>query len=175
MIRLFLAFCLSIASPLAAQHTSHAHPAASATEFGQGGFAALAEIVALMRADPATDWTQADLGALRQHLQDMDALVTLVQAHEIPRSDGLVITIARNTPGADAAWWMVPAHAPVLAAETGWHSGVALEEDSLTWTTTDPDAADQIQGLGFFGLMAIGNHHPAHHMALATGRDPHGH
>jgi hypothetical protein len=66
---------------------------------------------------------------------------------------------------------MVPAHAPFLAAETGWDvttedfgDGVALLVDG---------DSDQIQGLGFFGLMAIGAHHQEHHLMMAKGAPPH--
>ena len=42
------------------------------TEPGQGAFAAIAETVALLQSDPATDWASTDIEALRQHLIDLD-------------------------------------------------------------------------------------------------------
>lgn len=141
------------------------------SEAGQGGFGALAEIVAMLRADPQTDWTRVDIAALVAHLRDMDALMTEASAEVSDIPGGAVFRIGRDTPGADAAWRMVPAHGPVLAAETGWHSSVEDQGDSLVWTVTGAEA--EIRALGFLGLMAVGNHHPAHHMALALGIDPH--
>lgn len=32
-----------------------------------------------------------------------------------------------------------------------------------------------IRGLGFIGLMTVGMHHQAHHLALASGQNPHDH
>jgi hypothetical protein len=46
--------------------TSHAAP--QPTEPGQGAFAAIAEIIALLEADPNTDWSKVDITALREHL-----------------------------------------------------------------------------------------------------------
>ena len=79
-----------LASPLAAQTTAMpaghqhtegmVHPAAvRPTEAGQDAFAAMAEIVKLLDADPATDWSKVDLEALRRHLVDMN-VVTLKSA-----------------------------------------------------------------------------------------------
>ncbi|MFX5914869.1 hypothetical protein ABTE45_18800, partial [Acinetobacter baumannii] len=42
------------------------------TQPGQSAFAAILEIVALLEADPATDWSKVNIEALRQHLIDMD-------------------------------------------------------------------------------------------------------
>ena len=37
-------------------------------EAGESAFAAIQEIVALLNADPKTDWSKVDIDALRQHL-----------------------------------------------------------------------------------------------------------
>jgi len=66
---------------------------------------------------------------------------------------------------------MVPAHAPFLAAETGWDVVTEELEDGVA-LSVDGDAA-QIQGLGFFGLMTIGAHHQEHHLMMAKGAAPH--
>ncbi|MFW2545348.1 hypothetical protein ACN2XU_22200 [Primorskyibacter sp. 2E107] len=163
-----------------AQMDGHAHAGHmpglhedTATEGGQAAFAALAEIVARLAADPETDWDTVDIAALRRHLQDMDQLALLVEVNEAPVPGGLKMTVHRDSPGAEAAWRMVPAHAPVLTAETGWHSDVEVHETTIEWTVTSDMATAQVRGLGFFGLMATGNHHPAHHLAIARGRAPH--
>lgn len=163
-----------------AQMDGHAHAGhmpgmheAAATEGGQAAFAALAEIVALLAADPETDWDKVDIAALRRHLQDMDQLALRVEVDEAPVPGGLKMTVRRDSPGAEAAWRMVPAHATVLTAETGWHSSVEIDEAKIEWTVTSDMATAQVRALGFFGLMATGNHHPAHHLAIARGHAPH--
>lgn len=167
-----------IASAAPAQ-TTHDHAAMMAsaatlpTEPGQGAFAAIAEIVALLIADPETDWSRVDIAALRQHLVDMDNLVTSAEVTQENRPDGAVFHARLSGPGGAAVGRMVPAHAPVLAAETGWSSTAVTTGDDIVWTVTSPENADAIHALGFFGLMAIGNHHQAHHLALATGRMVH--
>jgi len=37
-------------------------------------FGAIQEIVRMLEADPATDWAKANIGALREHLIDMDEI-----------------------------------------------------------------------------------------------------
>jgi hypothetical protein len=41
--------------------------------------------------------------------------------------------------------------------------------EELVWRVTSDSNGAQIQALGFFGLMALGGHHPMHHMMLARG------
>ena len=78
----------------------------------------------------------------------------------------------RGTPRVlEAIRAMVPAHAPFLAAETGWDVVTEDLEDGVA-LSVDGDAA-QIQGLGFFGLMTIGAHHQEHHLMMAKGAGPH--
>lgn len=182
-------FLLS-AAPAMAQHAGHkpghkpgmthgapapAAPVLRSTEAGQGGFAALAEIVEILRADPATDWTAVDLPALVAHLRDMEALVTELEvtAEDVP--DGARFTIRADAPGATAAWRMVPAHEHMVTRETGWDTAVEDRGDALVWTVTDARDAAVIRGLGFFGLMATGAHHPVHHLSIARGGNPHAH
>ena len=58
-----------------AQLAACAKPASSAqlpTLPGQAAFGAIAEVVRILVADPATDWTQVNVEALRRHLIDMD-------------------------------------------------------------------------------------------------------
>lgn len=82
LLTLLTAGLLATAAP--AQNTHNhaammAQPSGTPTEPGQGAFAAIAEIVAILTADPATDWTRVDIAALRQHLVDMDTLVTFAE------------------------------------------------------------------------------------------------
>ena len=72
-----------------AAHGAHASPAPAAqtpaaqtmtpAEAGQGGFAAVAEVVRILSADPDTDWSAVRIDRLVAHLRDMEALVTVAQ------------------------------------------------------------------------------------------------
>lgn len=160
-----------------AQNAGHAHgaeaPAPHPTEPGQGAFAAIAEIVAILAADPATQWEKVDIAGLRDHLVDMDNLVTHTSVTERPIAGGLEISIDASTATGDAARRMVPAHSGILRAETGWQSEVREKGSTLVWSVTSANDAERIRALGFFGLMATGDHHRAHHLALARGTQPH--
>src|SRR5205085_996823 len=58
-----------------------------------------------------------------------------------------------------------------LAAETPEGARITVTARNRT----DARAIAQIRGLGFAGLVTEGNHHAAHHLALARGEpDPHG-
>lgn len=168
---------IAAATPVAAQmmhdHAGHAMPEAAALPKlpGDDTFGAIAEIVAMLRADPATDWTQVSIEALRQHLLDMDAVAKAPPPDSVEVEGGIEITIAGQDAGSAAARRMVPAHAPVLAEATGWTSQVEPAGDGLLWRVTGADAAAaaQIRALGFFGLLATGAHHQAHHLAMARG------
>jgi hypothetical protein len=181
---LALSLCLLAASGgVSAQSTDHTHVAgmdhgamhgaALPTEPGQGAFAAIAEIVAMLAADPATDWQAVNITVLRDHLVDMDRLVTHARVTSRNVPDGLEMTIAVQDRDDSAVLRMVPAHGPVLASETGWTSDVTDAGDTLIWTVTDPAATARIRALGFFGLMATGDHHRRHHLGIATGKQVH--
>jgi len=138
-------------------------------EPGQGAFAAIAEIVKILGNDPATDWSRVDIAALRDHLLDMDLLITDTKVVTTPIAGGLEMSVSAS----GASGRMVPAHGPVLAGETGWLSSQTQQGDTIKWRVTSPDDEAKIRALGFFGLMATGDHHRAHHLAIATGTSPH--
>ena len=143
------------------------------TEPGQGAFAAISEIVTILRADPATDWATVDITGLRNHLVDMDGLVSdsIITSRKVP--GGLEFSVDLGNPGNKAASRMVPAHAPFVHTETGWNSLVSKDGDTLIWVVTSNTDELQIRALGFFGLMATGDHHRAHHLAMARGNSAH--
>jgi hypothetical protein len=157
-----------------AMHTA-AHAAPRPTEPGQGAFAAIAEIVALLEADPNTDWSKVDVAALREHLVDMNELILNALAREEPMPGGLRITVTGEGRTLRAIRSMVPAHAAELAKIEGWQVEAAGRDSGagLSVTSADPQQEARIRGLGFFGLMATGAHHQAHHWAIATGQPVH--
>ncbi|MCF3596311.1 hypothetical protein LZG00_20190 [Rhodobacteraceae bacterium LMO-12] len=170
---ILLLLAIVMAAPVAAQHTHSAtgQDRGGPQETGQAAFAALAEIVAILQADPETDWERVDIDGLRRHLVDMDLLTQEAVIARTLRPEGARFEI-RGTPRVlEAIRAMVSAHAPFLAAETGWDVVTEDLEDGVA-LNVDGDAA-QIQGLGFFGLMTIGAHHQEHHLMMAKGAAPH--
>ncbi len=169
-----------VASPAMAQ-TAHNHSSAhtghleatTLSEPGQGAFAAISEIVSLLESSPSTDWSKVDLDGLRAHLIDMDMLMTHSVVETSPIESGLQMRISLTGEGGPAASRMVPAHAPVLAAETGWKSSVNQDGEVIVWTVTSKKNAQKIKALGFYGLMAVGDHHREHHLQMATGQNMH--
>jgi hypothetical protein len=157
-------------------HTA-APAAPKPTEPGQGAFAAIAEIVALLEEDPNTDWSKADIGALREHLVDMNELILNAVAREEPIPGGLRITVTGEGRTLRAIRNMVPGHAAELAKIEGWQVEAAGRNSGATFRVTSaaPQQEGRIRGLGFFGLMTAGAHHQAHHWAIATGQPVHQH
>ena len=86
MFRLALVIASMAGLPAAAQHThDHARHADNETqpvEVGQSAFAAMAEIVEMLRQNPDTDWASVDIPALQRHLVDMELLATQSVAEE---------------------------------------------------------------------------------------------
>lgn len=175
-----------LAGPVAAEgtmnHADHAmtHQAdgnssvqVAPVEPGQGAFAALAEIAFILRSDPQTDWTKVNLLALQNHLVDMSDLILRTDVTISPTEHGVIMTVDLSKDTNAAAGRIVPAHAPVLANETGWLSHADTDGSFLVWKVTDERDAAQIKALGFFGLMATGDHHRAHHLGLAKGASHH--
>lgn len=164
---------LPIASAAQHDHSHTANMPLVVQEPGQGAFAAIAEIVKLLGEDDTTDWRKVDIAGLRLHLVDMSELMMLSEVNVEQTDDGLRMTIDLDQPENAAAGRMVPAHAPVLAAETGWRSDVSRQGNVVTWDVTSISDFEKIKGLGFFGLMATGDHHRAHHISLARGNSMH--
>ena len=181
-----LAFSVLAARPLPAQehvHTpgmTHPAPAQLPTQGGQGAFAAIAEIVALLQADATTDWSKVNLERLRLHLVDMD-LVTLRSrvvatpatggAQFLVRGTGETIAAIKRMTGAHVTMVMNSGGPRVVRTELA--DGVRLLVTAAD--TSDAGAVARIRALGFIGLMVSGDHHPAHHMALARGDAMAGH
>lgn len=142
---------------------------------GQAIFGALSEIINDLRADPATDWERVNIAALRTHLLDMDALMTATHARMEPVEGGAVFFITGSPGGLAAAGRMVPPHIAMLNVEAGWDAVFIDGEGALRLRVTSamPGDAAQIRGLGFYGVMALGEHHGPHHMMMATGRAGH--
>ena len=142
---------------------------------GQDAFGTIAEVVALLEADPATDWSKVDLEALRAHLIDMNEVTLNAGAATKPIDGGLEIRVTGTGRTLAAIQRMVPMHATEIDGQKGWSAKTATLADGvlLTVTATDPKEVAHIRGLGFAGIMVQGSHHQAHHLAVAKGEPMH--
>lgn len=144
---------------------------------GQDAFGAIQEIVRLLEADPATDWSKVDLEGLRQHLIDMNEVTLRADAVAQPIDGGLAIAVTGEGRTVAAIQRMVPAHAREIDAHDGWHVSTEPLPNGvrLIATATDPKEIAHIRGLGFIGILVRGGHHQPHHLAMAKGEQPHTH
>ncbi|WP_170611201.1 hypothetical protein [Ruegeria arenilitoris] len=163
------------------KHKMHMHAQmhgdAGLKEPGQGAFAALSEVVRVLETDPETDWSKVDLSGLREHLVDMDRLVTGSIVNETPLPDGLRAFATGDADTLASLKRMVPEHAGQLARDDHWTVSVQESDEGVELTVTSEDDAvvARIKGLGFFGLMASQDHHREHHLLMARGEDAHAH
>ncbi|GLO68985.1 hypothetical protein MACH17_05020 [Phaeobacter inhibens] len=169
---LLSAAMMFVASGAMAQH---AHTSGSPNETGQSQFAAIAEIVTLLRDDPDTDWAQVDIKALRDHLVDMDNVTTRASVER--KVDGLSVTftVTGDDVVESSIRRMVLAHSPMLQGSSDWTvtAGEIDNGASMLVQIGSDEELNQVLGLGFLGLMTIGAHHQQHHLMIATGRSPH--
>lgn len=131
----------------------------------------------VLESDPETDWANVDLTGLRAHLVDMDRLVSDAIVSETDLPDGISAIATGDAATIATLRRMVPAHTAQLARDDRWTVQATQTDDGveLRVTSDDPSVAARIRGLGFFGLMASQDHHRAHHLIMARGRDAHGH
>ena len=69
---------------------------------------------------------------------------------------------------------MVLAHVVTMNGVEGWDMRAEEVNGGAVMPVTG-SATSRIRRLGFIGLMPVGMHHQAHHLALASGRNPHDH
>jgi len=149
------------------------------TEPGNDAFGTIQEVVRKLQANPHTDWSQVNLEALRQHLIDMDNFtkrVTVVSRR--PIKSGVELRVRADDPQAQQSLARaLSAHPYMVKQEMGWDIKVSGKGPEYRLRVTSPHERDaaQIRGLGYIGIMALGNHHQMHHWALATGGNPHQH
>lgn len=181
MTRLSLALFVSLATVPTlglAQHSGHAPQLDAATEAGQAAFVALSEIVAILQADPTTDWTRVDIEALRQHLIDMDRVTMASAITRTGIPDGARFTVTGETADVIASIQrMTQAHVATIDGRSDWVMTAEPTANGATMEVTGPTEreTEMIRGLGFAGILTMGMHHPVHHLAIARGTSPHGH
>jgi len=145
---------------------------------GQQAFGTIAEVVRLLDADPATDWSTVDLERLRRHLVDMDEVVMRAAVRPAPVPGGLAMDVTGTGRTERAILAMVVPHAreldglPAYAAKTEpIPGGVRLTVTARS--AEDAKAVARLRGLGFIGLLTEGGHHAPHHLAMARGDHTH--
>lgn len=153
-------------------HDRHVHggEAAVPTMVGQDAFGSIQEIVRLLEADPATDWSKVDIAALREHLIDMDEVTMRARESERGLNNGLEIAVTGQGRTLAAIKRIVPAHTRELVA-LGWstESQDLPNGVKLVVTASDPRQVIKIKALGFMGIMVQGAHHQTHHLMMAKG------
>lgn len=166
----------------APSHASHsmAADASTPTAPGQAAFGAISEIVRILAADPKTDWSKVNIGALRDHLVDMDEVVMHSVAAQKNVAGGIEVRATGSGNTVKSIQRLVTNHAGMLDASTDYRATVeSLPTGAkLTITAKDPNNSNivaRIRGLGFYGLLTEGNHHQPHHLAMARGEMVHRH
>ena len=149
----------------------------AATQTGQAAFAAIAEIVRILEADPKTDWSTVDLEALRQHLIDMDDLTMRATVRTQEITGGATFTVTGTGRVREAIRRMATEHGSMMhGGGLTWVTEEIAEGVKVTVTSTTPTDAKsvaRIRGLGFIGLMTVGEHHTMHHLGVARGTMKH--
>ena len=169
-------------TPSSAQSPAHGHaaahrdvPAMMPTLPGQDAFGAMQEIVQILQAAPGTDWSKVNLGALREHLVDMNEVTLRAVASESPVDGGVAIAVTGSGRTLDGIRRMIPAHGQELNRLNGWRATTEALPDGvrLTVTSADPAQVPRLRALGFAGLLVSGAHHQPHHLMMARGEHSH--
>ena len=151
-----------------------AHPDATPgqpTEAGQSAYAAIGEVARIMLADPQTDWSHADVDALRNHLVDMDN-VTMHAAVTMSRlPNGALFHVTGAGPTIGSIQRMTRSHFAEPDVGKEWTMSVQPTSGGadVTVVSANPADAAEIAGLGFFGILTMGAHHQPHHLMMARG------
>jgi hypothetical protein len=155
--------------------------AQTATLPGQDAYAAIAEVVRILEADRATDWSKVDLESLRQHLIDMNDVTLRSMVKQLPVPGGAAFEVTGVGRTAEAIRRMLTAHAPMLAMLPDYSATAEQIPGGVRLTVRSKASGDsateaRIRGLGFIGMLTVGAHHTVHHLAIARGHaDAHGH
>jgi len=153
------------------QPMTHGVSGKAPTEAGQDAFAAIQEIVAILSADPDTDWSTVNIDALRDHLVDMHRVTLYENVVSEQIDGGMRYVISGDAETSVSIKRMVSAHASQVSQDSAWSAVTTELPNGLTLlvTTDQVNEVAKIRGLGFAGFMVQGNHHQPHHLMMATG------
>ena len=144
-------------------------------EGGQSAFAAIIEIVAILEADPETDWSAVDIDALQLHLRDMDNLILSTSAStEVIDTYTVQFSVEGTEASLEAIHRMAPAHSRFIQQSRGWNINTELTETGaiIQVSIKDKASTERLNAMGFYGFMSLDSHHQAHHLSIAKGK-PH--
>lgn len=177
-----LAAILFAAAPaaLTAQDHQHTpgmqHPTSGAQpkEGGQSAFTAIAEAVKLLDADPRTDWSKVNIEALRQHLIDMDEVTMRATVRSEPVDGGAAFVVTGSGRTLEAIRRMTRSRAATGTPDSSVRMSVTDVDGGVRFVAvagnlSDARAEARIRGLGFIGVVALGDHHAPHHLGIANG------
>jgi hypothetical protein len=156
-------------------HASHASGARSALPAGQDAYATIAAIVAQLEGDSTTDWSKVNIEALRQHLIVMNDVTLHARSQQSNVPGGASMDVTGDGTTAASIRAMLHAHSTMLGQIGPYRSTVTDIPGGVRFVVTAANPQDQatvarIRGLGFAGLLTLGDHHTAHHLALARGQ-----
>ena len=156
-------------------HASHMMGAKPALPAGQDAYATISAIVAQLEADSTTDWSKVNIEALRQHLIVMNDVTLHARAQQSSVPGGATMDVTGEGKVAESIRAMLHAHATMLAGMGPYRTTVTDIPGGVRFTVTASNPQDaatvaRIRGLGFAGLLTLGDHHTAHHLALARGQ-----
>jgi hypothetical protein len=142
---------------------------------GQDAFGAVQEIVGILEADPATDWSKVNLDALREHLIDMYEVTLRANAAVQQIEGGIKVAVTGSDRTLAAIQRMLPDQARHLNGTHDWRVSAEKRPDGvlLIVTSSEPKQIAIIRGLGFAGVLASGSYHQMHHLAMARGEFMH--
>ena len=159
----------------ASDHSSHAASnSAIAIPPGQAAYATMAAIVSMLEADSTTDWSKVNIEALRQHLIAMNEVTLGARARQTSVPGGAAMEVTGDGHVAESIRTMLRNHSMMVAMMGPYRTSVDDIPGGVQWTVTAANAGDaktvaKIRGLGFAGLLTLGDHHTPHHIALARG------
>lgn len=133
----------------------------------------------MLMADSTTDWSKVDIEGLRQHLIDMDDVTLHATARAEPIVGGARFTVTGTGRTTEAIRRMATAHAAMVGAADSMRVSVDEVAGGAVVTVLSTVASNQaiarIRGLGFHGLLTLGDHHGPHHLMIARGAAGHSH
>jgi len=161
-------------APIMHGHGAAQEVSAMPTTPGQDAFGAIQEVVQILESDPKTDWSNVNIGALREHLIDMNEVTLHAAANERVFDNGIEIAVTGEGRTLAAIKRMVPAHAQELAA-LGWNAKTEELPNGVKLTVLASAAQPlvKLKALGFMGIMVQGAHHQHHHLMMAKGEFAH--
>jgi hypothetical protein len=174
-IALAAALLLTLPGAARAQHDHAANAAGAApAAAGQDAFAAIAEVVRALEADPATDWSRVSIDALRRHLVDMHEVTLRSAAAQRAVPGGIVVDVTGVGRTIDAVRRMTRAHVAQLDADARYVASADEIPGGARVTVRAEDPRDvalvaRLRALGFYGLLVQGEHHGPHHLMIARG------